>query len=359
MGQGAKSAAACVDMSVFDTGSAPADDQFELWRESIGVLFDIEARPDTHRNGYRARLDSGMAGETMITRVRAGEQAFSRSELRSYRDGIEGIMFQVFTGGNVRRRDEAAPMARPGALIGFDLTRDMETVNSAFDLVSIIFPRHVIESRLGPEVDLHLRTIGPDSALSSLTADFIVGLHRSLAGMDVAEAAVAAEAAADLIAECYRGQTRRSDTSESHRTALVMQGREFIRRQISAGEPVDVAIVARALDCSRATLYRAFSSVGGVAGLIRAERLRACLADIAAIVRSGAPTTLGELAMRRGFESDAQFSRAFKAAFGVTPSEAKRALMADLPLGQAVSEGEADRRYEIWLRTLGASPPRS
>lgn len=353
MTQGGNSAAAPVEMSVFDTRAAARGDQFGLWRDSIGVLFDIEANPDTYHNGYRARLDSGMAGGTMITRVRAGEQAFSRSELRSYRDGIEGIMFQVFTGGHVRRRDEAAPLAGSGALIGFDLTRDMQTVNSDFDLVSIIFPRDAIECRLGGEADFHLRTIGSDSTLSAMTADFIVSLHRALPGMDVAEAAVAADAAADLIAECCRGQTRRLDTSESSRIASVTRAKSFIRERIRAGEPVDVSTVSRALDVSRATLYRAFEPIGGVAAFIRAERLRACLTDIARLARGEIASTLGELAMRRGFESDAQFSRAFKAEFGMTPTEARRAL-ASSPSNMGMS-GDADRRYEMWIRAICAS----
>lgn len=353
MAQEGTSSAVPVEMSVFDTRSAALGDQFGLWRDSIGVLFDIEANPDTYRNGYRARLDSGMAGNTMITRVRAGEQAFSRSELRSYRDGIEGIMFQVFSGGHVRHRDEAAPLAASGALIGFDLTRDMQTVNTDFDLVSIIFPRDMIENRIGPGADLHLRAIGPDSSLSAMTADFIVSLHRGLAGMDPAEAAVAANAAADLIAECYRGQTRRLDTSESSRIASVTRAKSFIRERIRKGQPVDVSTVSRALDVSRATLYRAFEPIGGVAAVIRAERLRACLTDIARLARGEVTHTLGELAMRRGFESDAQFSRAFKAEFGMTPSEARRAL-ASSPGGNEIS-GDADRRYEMWIRAICAS----
>ncbi|MBI1233484.1 MAG: helix-turn-helix domain-containing protein [Alphaproteobacteria bacterium] len=351
--ENARALAAPVDIAVFDTRIAAPDEQFGLWRDSIGVLFDIDAGPDAGRTGYRARLDSAMAGEAMVTRVQAGAQAFSRSTLRSYRDGIEGVMFQVFTRGNVCRRGDTIPIAAENALIGFDLTRDMQTVNSEFDLVSIIFPRDAIESRLGKVSDLHLQAIGSDSGLAQLTAGFLVSLQRTLGRMDTGEAAAAVDAAADLIAECYRGQTRRLDGTESHRIATVTRAKSFIRSRIHAGEPVDVAIVSRALDVSRATLYRAFEPIGGVAAYIRAERLRACLMDIARLARGEIAVTLGELAMRRGFESDAQFSRAFKAEFGMTPSEAKRAL-AKTP-GFAGEIGEADRRYELWVRAVGAA----
>lgn len=351
--ENARALAAPVDVAVFDTRIAAPDEQFGLWRDSIGVLFDIDAGPEAGRAGYRARLDSAMAGEAMITRVQAGAQAFSRSTLRSYRDGIEGVMFQVFTRGHVSCRDDARTIAAENALIGFDLRRDMQTVNSDFDLVSVIFPRDAMESRLGNLSDLHLQAVASDGALAQLTAGFLVSLQRTIGRMDTGEAAAAVDAAADLIAECYRGQTRRLDTSESLRIAAVTRAKSFIRERILAGEPVDVATVSRALDVSRATLYRAFEPIGGVAAFIRAERLRACLMDIARLARGEIAVTLGELAMRRGFESDAQFSRAFKAEFGMTPSDAKRAL-ATTP-GGAAEPGEADRRYEMWIRAIGAS----
>ena len=60
------------------------------------------------------------------------------------------------------------------------------------------------------------------------------------------------------------------------------------------------------------------------ASRISSERLRACLSDLARLARGEITATLGELAMRRGFESDAQFSRAFKAEFGMTPSARSR-----------------------------------
>lgn len=342
-----------VDISVFDTRVTRPERQFDLWRESIGVLFDIDAGDLPAHDGYWARLDSAMAGEAMVSRVRAGEQAFLRDSLRSYRDGIEGVMIQVFTRGTVRPADATGPIVNEGSLIGFDLTRESQTINSDFDLVSIIFPRAAIESRLGSVPDLHLDPVGKDSALSKLTADFIVGLQRSMDRMDAAEAEAASNAAADLIAECYRGQQRRSPTCESHRIALVTAAKSFIRERVETGEPVNVSIVAQALDASRATLYRAFEPIGGVAAYIRTERLRACLGDMTRLARGEIAMTLGELAMRRGFESDAQFSRAFKTQFGMTPTEAKRALAANT--GATGEPGEADRRYEMWIRAIGAS----
>ena len=56
-----------------------------------------------------------------------------------------------------------------------------------------------------------------------------------------------------------------------------------------------------------------------MAGYVLAQRLEACRRDIED--RRLDATSITELAMRRGFNHPAHFSRAFKARFGITPSE--------------------------------------
>jgi len=75
-------------------------------------------------------------------------------------------------------------------------------------------------------------------------------------------------------------------------------------------------------DAIRRQLYNAFcDEPDGVAGYVLAQRLEACRRDIED--RRLDATSITELAMRRGFNHPAHFSRAFKARFGVTPSECR------------------------------------
>jgi AraC-like DNA-binding protein len=78
--------------------------------------------------------------------------------------------------------------------------------------------------------------------------------------------------------------------------------------------------IALALNCSRRHLYHAFcDEPEGVAGFILQQRLEACrraLADIAAPARS-----VTEIALSKGFNNLAHFSRVFKARYGLSPSE--------------------------------------
>jgi len=68
---------------------------------------------------------------------------------------------------------------------------------------------------------------------------------------------------------------------------------------------------------SRATLYRMFGEIGGVARFIRRQRLVAARQSLRRRPDLGITWLLYEL----GFGSERQFQRAFHAEFGVSPSE--------------------------------------
>lgn len=80
---------------------------------------------------------------------------------------------------------------------------------------------------------------------------------------------------------------------------------------------LDVDQLQSAFSVSRATLYRLFSDIGGVAGFIRRQRLVAARHRLRLRPDLGITWLLYEL----GFGSERQFQRAFQAEFGVSPSE--------------------------------------
>jgi AraC-like DNA-binding protein len=104
--------------------------------------------------------------------------------------------------------------------------------------------------------------------------------------------------------------------------------------------------ICKALGLSRSTLYATCGPFGGVAALIqrrRLERIRAILSDPLD------PRRISEIAYQHGFVSRAHFSRAFRTAFGYSPSEARE--------GAAQSPDRSGDRgagsvYEIWIRQL-------
>jgi AraC-like DNA-binding protein len=77
--------------------------------------------------------------------------------------------------------------------------------------------------------------------------------------------------------------------------------------------------IARAIGVSRTTLYRAFEQAGGVHAHVMSRRLERSFAALAG--RRGRSPSICQIAIQHGFVSDAHFTRAFKARFGIRPSD--------------------------------------
>ncbi len=111
-------------------------------------------------------------------------------------------------------------------------------------------------------------------------------------------------------------------TAATQREAL----RERIKRLVAQrlGDPaLTVDEIARTLGCSRRQLYVAFGDEpDGVAGYVQAQRLEACRHDLADPRQAARSIT--DIALGRGFAHPAHFSRVFRAATGMAPSEYRR-----------------------------------
>ncbi len=85
----------------------------------------------------------------------------------------------------------------------------------------------------------------------------------------------------------------------------------------------DQDLDAHRLQCvfnsSRASVYRAFKDVGGVAAFIRQERLAACHRELSGAARRHG--TIRHIAGKYGYWDQGVFSRAFLNQYGVRPSE--------------------------------------
>lgn len=79
--------------------------------------------------------------------------------------------------------------------------------------------------------------------------------------------------------------------------------------------------LARTFGLSRASLYRLFEPVGGVASYIRASRLNQARLELQAV--GLANRRIGPIAYQSGFRSVTAFNRAFREAYGQTPSEVR------------------------------------
>ena len=113
-----------------------------------------------------------------------------------------------------------------------------------------------------------------------------------------------------------------------------------------------VETLATTFGLSRASLYRLFEPVGGVASYIRKSRLNRAYQDIVAAEYSN--RRIGPIAYRLGFKNLSAFNRLFKETYGVSPKEAReRAIHGFAGAPPSAEPGEATS-LGLWLARLSA-----
>ena len=173
------------------------------------------------------------------------------------------------------------------------------------------------EEALGPLPASHA-TISPRAQLSAslLTARLARG---ALSGLEAEEAALA------LVAE-LAPHLRRSGLPRPHVGAAAARRVEEVRALLAADPAAQWRLdgIAGAVHCSPFHLARQFRALTGETIARYLVRLRLA----SALERLAGETALARLAVELGFAHHSHFTARFRAAFGITPSEARRIVTA-------------------------------
>jgi AraC-like DNA-binding protein len=117
-------------------------------------------------------------------------------------------------------------------------------------------------------------------------------------------------------------------TGDVRRRALRLRIDEYIETNLDDPE-LDPRTVAAANNVSIRELHRLFEGGRTVSEVIKARRLERCRRDLLDPTLADVP--IYHIARRHGIVHNSYFSRAFKAAYGRTPREVRRAGVAGCP----------------------------
>jgi AraC-like DNA-binding protein len=166
------------------------------------------------------------------------------------------------------------------------------------------------------------------------------------------QCAAVVDGTVSLIVACLRGELERRDANRSVTAdASLFRIRRYIETQLSSAD-LSTDAVALHFGLSRASLYRLFAPLGGIADYIRSRRLHHAFFDLAAT--GSRSTRISEVARRWQLGTDAHFTRCFKAAYGITPRAAREAAMIGT---QQRGSDDPTSTITRWMR--GIAPPRN
>jgi AraC-like DNA-binding protein len=344
-----------IPSSLFTTRSFRPQDQFDAWRQSISVIFDVEPLADhDRRSGFDATVQAYHLGELLISRVEFDGQQFVRDRQRAAIDGLDHYLVHLYSsGGLVGAAGERVRELRPGDIQILDLTQHNATHAAPSGTVAMVVPRDALREALPGANDLHALVLRGDSAPGGLLSDYMTSLLARADGIALADANRIAQATTGMIAACFHSTT---ETRARARSVIETTILDRICRYIAANlaSPVlTVQSLCALFRISRTQLYRMFEPLGGVANYIQERRLRRAHAELCNPAHDH--RRIYDIAFNLGFTSEAHFSRLFRATYGLSPSDVRASAQTILSkIGQQTPADatSSSSSYEDWVRQL-------
>jgi AraC-like DNA-binding protein len=307
---------------VVDTAEVPPDERFDAWAEaSLQVFEPIAVRRGTTRP-FGGKLVRHTLGPLQLLHLTADASTARRTPELIRAGDPESVQLMLQLGGacGVAQEDRST-LVRPGELVSWhSSTPYVVDSRIGFDMLIVTCPALLLR----PHTDRVLRhtaqRIDGSDGTGSLVRQYLLALHAALDAGAIPDAGRGhlAEGLFDLVRALYatREPATRPQTRSSHE--LRAQIHAYIDAHL--GEPdLDRARIARSHYISCSYLDRLFESEhAGVSETIRAKRLDRSRRDLDDPAL--AHESIFDIASRWGFVSPSHFSRAFRAAYGRSPS---------------------------------------
>jgi AraC-like DNA-binding protein len=304
------------------------EERSDAWSEAHErIFFPIGVR-FASGEASQGRIEGQALGPLGAYRVASDPSVVRRS--RSAISTLDPEQFLVATplrGHTVIEQEDRMSAFGTGDLSSWDSSRPFSVTHTEpFDLLLLVVPRTL----LGPRRDFICRQtagrIARGSALGALASPFF---RRVWEALDAAGATASQEDLADGVIALVRAlHTADADEAAPSRqlpgAALLSQIKAYLDQNL--GDPhLGPESIARSHYISTRYLHKLFARDGvTVSDWIRFRRLEACRRDLRD--PAFAHETISEIARRWALANPAHFSRAFREAYGCTPSELRPAV---------------------------------
>lgn len=341
----------CLTPLRFDTRDLPPCQQFLAWQDHMAAIWRTRLPDDIRsEDGFAVRQTVWDLRGAIVVQQLTPAFSYDRSPdmvrfspidhwsisfLRSGRSwtGVEGCVVQN----------------EPGMIEVRSLGRPFSGRTLAAESVSLIVPVDLFSDHGG------LPSASDNVAISGhrarLLIDYLSSIETQLAYLTQDELPCIRDRFREMIYDMVVPLVDHDDSnSTALQTGLMARARRFISNNIASPNLTPEAL-SQELAISRTRLYELFEASGGVANYIRQRRLltaRAILAD------PSDTRKISEVGMAVGFESAANFSRAFTQQLGYSPSNIRKQITRNDSHPDTESHGKRQATFEGLLRALGS-----
>lgn len=279
-------------------------------------------------------------GDYVIGRGRSVGQMLVRGPDQIRRSGLDSVAVMLDLAGMKGDADGRDVNAPPGSFHLRDLARPSGFRVDAVDAIVLAMPRDRAPAWL---VDQNVHGMNMDGTpqISRLLTGHLMALLDAAPGLSVEEGVVSIEAALVMAERAFKntGQLTTTQSAAVYRRLRASAVAQIDRKLHEPDLKIDQLV--RALGASRATLFRAFASSGGINLYIKQRRLERARAAL--LARGGRHPSVAEIGRAHGFTSESHFSRSFQDRFGHRPG------VLQAPVAAAPPGDPGGIRYDLVL----------
>jgi AraC-like DNA-binding protein len=296
---------------------------FDHWKHLVAESFVPLAARTADVDGFRGRMRSRVLDRMSIVEVTATSHEVHRTPalIAQAHERYFKLNLQL-EGTGLLIQDNREAVLQPGDLAIYDTNRPYTlTFEEQARIMVVMFPCDALSLPADYVGQLAAVQMGA-TGLSGIVGQFIRQLSENLDVLNGPSGSRLATNALDLVSTMLHAEMDMTPDRMKPQALLAVSVREYIDANLS--DPMlSPASIAAAHFISTRHLHNVFHESGTtVASFIRSQRLDGARRDLRDPLHAG--KSVGAVAARWGFLDAAHFSRTFRDAFGVPPSDWRR-----------------------------------
>ena len=311
--------------TIFSTVGVRQQDRFDSWHAAARKhIVDHDARPDC-RLTFEAKLCSAaLDGLSLVTFESSSMTVSHTSRHAAQGTGDELFVCRQLAGTLLLEQDYLEVALRSGDMALLDPRLPYSgRFSSGSNLLVVKVPRRRLEARIGRTGSLITRYLRAEVGENGLLSDFLALLPSHAERLELT-AAMVVEQALDLLAVALaKASALPGPRISSARLLVLIRLRSAIEANLT-DPALSAAAVAAAVGVSLRYANTVLASENtSVARLIQTRRLERCRQALGDCTQ--AHRLISEIAYCWGFSDMTHFGRRFKAAYGLLPTEYRKA----------------------------------
>ncbi len=331
----------------FSTEGLSRPDQFAAWHDSFAPMLEL-SDTDPMTANFSGRQELWDLGSFVLARISTDSLAFSSLPGHVRRDPVDHWTMTVLLSGKI-----STETARHGFSAGLgevqihSLGRSFTGVVDKSEMLILFVPRDLSLETAATLGSAEFSTLG--TGMGRLFSDYLIDVGNRLPMLAQADLPGLAAATRAMILACVSPSADHIKAAEGPiANVLLERARQLVQCRL-LDPKLGSELVRRELGISRTRLYNLFEPFGGVMHYIQHRRL---LSAYAALTDPNERRLIFQIAEERGFSDGAEFGRAFKRAFGHSPSEVRNRGGGGIPLRPDLEDCPSEERLGVLLRRL-------